>query len=214
MTMNTTGIIELHGDAPVDQAPRETGRDRVNATLGMILFIGSWTMAFGTLLLSFLVLRDKIAVWPPAGIALPSAPIAGFATLVLAASSVFVERGSRSLTLAPALGADRRASFSSLWITGILLGLGFALLQAWLWYDLILAGRTQTSGLYESLFFGLTWVHAAHVLVGLLLLAWALIGSKRGRYGPARRSFISNAALFWHFVGIVWLFLFLGFFVF
>jgi heme/copper-type cytochrome/quinol oxidase subunit 3 len=214
MTMNTTGTIELHGDAPVYQAPRETGRDRVNATLGMILFIGSWTMAFGTLLLSFLVLRERIAVWPPAGIALPSAPIAGFATLVLAASSVFVERGSRSLAVAPAVGADRRASFSSLWITGMLLGLGFALLQAWLWYDLILAGRTQTSGLYESLFFGLTWVHAAHVLVGLFLLGWALVGTKLGRYGSARRSFISNAALFWHFVGIVWLFLFLGFFVF
>ncbi|MDP6740533.1 MAG: cytochrome c oxidase subunit 3 [Planctomycetota bacterium] len=212
MTMNTTGIIELHGDPPVDLAPRETGRDRVNATLGMILFIGSWSMAFGTLFLSFLVLRDKIAVWPPAGIALPSAPIAGFATLVLAASSVFVERGSRSLS--PDAGSGRKASFSSLWITGMLLGLGFALLQAWLWYDLILAGRTQTSGLYESLFFGLTWVHAVHVVVGLFLLVWALVGSKLGRYGPERRSFVSNAALFWHFVGIVWLFLFLGFFVF
>ncbi|MAG64024.1 hypothetical protein CMO84_10945 [Candidatus Woesearchaeota archaeon] len=212
MTMNTTGIIELHGDPPVDLAPRETGRDRVNATLGMILFIGSWSMAFGTLFLSFLVLRDKIAVWPPAGIALPSAPIAGFATLVLAASSVFVERGSRSLS--PDAGSGRKASFSSLWITGMLLGLGFALLQAWLWYDLILAGRTQASGLYESLFFGLTWVHAAHVVVGLFLLVWALVGSKLGRYGPERRSFVSNAALFWHFVGIVWLFLFLGFFVF
>ncbi|MDP6938830.1 MAG: cytochrome c oxidase subunit 3 [Planctomycetota bacterium] len=210
--MNTTGIIELHGDPPVDLAPRETGRDRVNATLGMILFIGSWSMAFGTLFLSFLVLRDKIAVWPPAGIALPSAPIAGFATLVLAASSVFVERGSRSLS--PDAGSGRKASFSSLWITGMLLGLGFALLQAWLWYDLILAGRTQTSGLYESLFFGLTWVHAVHVVVGLFLLVWALVGSKLGRYGPERRSFVSNAALFWHFVGIVWLFLFLGFFVF
>ncbi|MDP6385422.1 MAG: cytochrome c oxidase subunit 3 [Planctomycetota bacterium] len=212
MTMNTTGIIELHGDPPVDLAPRETGRDRVNATLGMILFIGSWSMAFGTLFLSFLVLRDKIAVWPPAGIALPSAPIAGFATIVLAASSVFVERGSRSLS--PDAGSGRKASFSSLWITGMLLGLGFALLQAWLWYDLILAGRTQASGLYESLFFGLTWVHAAHVVVGLFLLVWALVGSKLGRYGPERRSFVSNAALFWHFVGIVWLFLFLGFFVF
>ena len=210
--MNTTGVIELHGDGPVNQAPPETGRDRVNATLGMILFIGSWTMAFGTLFLSFLVLRDKIAVWPPAGIALPSAPIAGFATLVLAASSVFVERGSRSLS--PDAGSGRKASFSALWITGMLLGLGFALLQAWLWYDLILAGRTQTSGLYESLFFGLTWVHAAHVVVGLFLLVWALVGSKLGRYGPERRSFVSNAALFWHFVGIVWLFLFLGFFVF
>ena len=212
--MNTTGVIEFHGEDPVNQAPPETGRDRVNATLGMILFIGSWTMAFGTLFLSFLVLRDKIAVWPPAGIALPSAAIAGFATLVLAASSVFVERGSRSLGVGPEAGSTPKASFRSLWLTGMLLGLGFALLQAWLWYDLILAGRTQASGLYESLFFGLTWVHAAHVVVGLFLLVWALVGSKRGRYGPERRSFVSNAALFWHFVGIVWLFLFLGFFVF
>ena len=212
--MNTTGIIGFHEDHPVDQARPETERDRVNATLGMILFIGSWTMAFGTLLLTFLVLRDRIAVWPPAGIALPSAPIAGVATLVLAASSVFVERGSRRLSVTPQAGSAPKSSFRWLWGTGMLLGFGFALLQTWLWYDLILAGSTQASGLYESLFFGLTWVHAAHVLVGLFLLVWAFVGSKLGRYGPGRRSFVSNAALFWHFVGIVWLFLFLGFFVF
>ncbi len=204
--METTGIIT----APVGQAPVETGRDRVNATLGMILFIGSWTMTFGTLFLSFLVLRQKIAVWPPEGIALPSTPIACGATLILALSSFCVERGSRAL---PG-GASGRAVFGSMWTKGLLLGVGFAALQVWLWYDLILAGRTQSSGLYESLFFGLTWVHAAHVAVGLLLLIWALVGVKNGRYGAQRRSLITNAALFWHFVGIVWLFLFLGFFVF
>ena len=131
-----------------------------------------------------------------------------------AASSVFVERGSRRLSVTPKAGSAPKSSFRSLWGTGMLLGFGFALLQTWLWYDLILAGSTQASGLYESLFFGLTWVHAAHVLVGLFLLVWAFVGSKLGRYGPGRRSFVSNAALFWHFVGIVWLFLFLGFFVF
>lgn len=205
--------------APVRAWPAESGRDRVNATLGMILFIGSWTMAFGTLLLSFLVLRQRVGVWPPEGIALPSRSIAIGATVILLLSSVFVECAARLLKRNSSRASDLwvgewRRTFDAQWLTGLALGIGFAAVQTWLWYDLILAGRTQMSGLFESLFFGLTWVHAIHVVIGLGILAWAYWGIRRGRYGIHRTSFITNAALFWHFVGVVWLLVFLGFFVF
>ena len=187
--------------------PREDDKTKVNMTLGMIFFVGSWAMAFGSIFLSFLVLRQRVGVWPPEGIALPSLSMATVATVVLLASSmllhVAVKRGEREL-----------AGVQSLWLGGIALALGFAALQSWLWLDLMAAGRFHTSGLYESLFYGLTWIHAVHVVIGLLSLVWASVGLKTGRYGSHRLSTVSNIAIFWHFVDVVWIVLFLGFFVF
>lgn len=185
---------------------REDPHSRVNATLGMVFFIGSWSMAFGTLFLSFFILRQRIGIWPPPGIALPSFPMAAAATLVLIASSV---------VLHGAVGRLRsgRAGAARMWALASLLGVLFAGMQAWLWYGLMLHGRTVESGAYESLFFGLTWVHAAHVACGLLALLFMQVGMAAGRYGVHRISPVSNAALFWHFVDVVWIVLFVAFFV-
>lgn len=186
---------------------REDPGARVNATLGMVFFVGSWSMAFGTLFLAFLILRNRIGVWPPQGVVLPSLPLAALATGTLLASSVV-------LHLAVARGRRGQRGFGALWSLGLLLGLGFAALQAWLWLDLMAAGRFADSGLYESLFYGLTWVHAAHVAVGLLALVWIGLGIRTGRYGAHLISTPGNAAIWWHFVDVVWVVLFLGFFIF
>jgi cytochrome c oxidase subunit 3 len=187
--------------------PREEIRTRVDVTLGMIFFIGSWTMSFGTLFLSFLVLRQRVGVWPPEGIALPSFPLASLATLILIASSAALHQAVKSWR---SLG---RAAWRD-WSLGIALGVAFAALQGALWMDLLAAGRLPQSGLYESLFFGLTWVHAVHVVIGLVALAWAWLGLATGRYGPHRLSTVGNIVIFWHFVDVVWIVLYLGFFVF
>jgi len=191
--------------------PREQIKHRVDVTLGMIFFIGSWTMSFGTLFLSFLVLRDKIGVWPPKGITLPSFPLAALATLTLIASSVFLHQAVQGWRNGDGDGdgAARRA-----WHVGLALGVGFAALQGALWLKLMAAGRLPQSGLYESLFYGLTWVHALHVVIGLFSLSWAWFGLATGRYGQHHLSTVSNIVIFWHFVDVVWVVLFLGFFVF
>ncbi|MCB9896872.1 MAG: cytochrome c oxidase subunit 3 [Planctomycetes bacterium] len=185
---------------------REDPRARVNATLGMVFFIGSWSMAFGTLFLSYFILRQRVGIWPPPGIALPSFPMAAAATLVLLLSSVVLHR---------AVARVRRGApgAAALWAAATAIGVLFAGMQAWLWYDLVLSGRTVESGAYESLFFGLTWVHAAHVACGLVALLWMQVGLLTGRYGVHRISPVSNAAMFWHFVDVVWVVLFVAFFV-
>ena len=202
--------LELPRDsarAHVDAAPRETARARIDSKLGMVLFIGSWSMAFGTLFLSFAVFRQKLGVWPPQGIALPSFPLATLATGILLASSWALHRATRR-------GEQGTAGFGRMWSLGIALSVAFAGLQAWLWMDLLAAGRTPSSGIYESLFFGLTWIHALHVAIGLLWLLWVQVGIASGRYGSHRISTVGNAALFWHFVDAVWIALYLAFFVF
>lgn len=187
--------------------PREDSHQRVNRTLGMVFFIGSWSMAFGTLFLALLILRNRVGTWPPVGIELPSMPIATLATGVLLLSSVL-------LHLSVVRGRVGRKGFLGLWLAGLGTGVAFAAVQAWLWFDLIARGRTVEEGVYESLFYGLTWTHAAHVAIGLIALLWMVPGIARGRYGPHLISTVQNAAIFWHFMDVVWLVLFLAFFVF
>lgn len=185
---------------------REDPTARVNATLGMVFFVGSWSMAFGSLFLSFLILRKRAGFWPPPGIELPSLSLALTATLVLAASSVAVH-------LAVGRARVGRPGAGVLWALGTLLGMSFAGLQYGLWSDLLARGASPGAGLYESLFFGLTWVHAAHVVLALVALLWMQVGLGVGRYGPQRISPVSNVAIFWHFMDVVWVLMFLGFFV-
>ena len=115
-----------------------------------------------------------------------------------------------------AVGRLRRgaAGAAGLWALGLLLGLAFAGAQTWLWADLLARGSSPQAGTYESLFFGLTWVHAAHVVLSLVALLWVQFGIAAGRYGPHRISTVQNTALFWHFMDVVWVLLYLGFFIF
>jgi len=187
--------------------PPETPRRRADVALGLVLFIGSWSMAFATLFLSFLILRQRQPAWPPEGVVLPSLGLAAAGTAVLLASSVALASAVRRLR-AGAPGVAAR------WATGLALGLAFAALQTWLWRDVWLAGGRPDSGMYEGLFYMLTWFHAAHVACGLVALLWIQRALAAGRIGPNRLAPAAAVATFWHFVDVVWLVLFLGFFVF
>jgi cytochrome c oxidase subunit 3 len=186
---------------------QEDARSRVDSALGMVFFVGSWSMAFGTLFLSFMVLRQRVGVWPPPGVELPSFGIAVGGTAVLLVSSVLIHR---------AVGLTRKgaSSAASTWGLGLALGLAFAGVQTWLWADLLARGSAPTAGVYESLFFGLTWIHAAHVAVALAALIFIQVGLSTGRYGAHRLAAVQNVAIFWQFMDVVWVILFAGIFVF
>jgi cytochrome c oxidase subunit 3 len=62
--------------------------------------------------------------------------------------------------------------------------------------------------LWSSLYFTLTGIHAAHVLGGMVIFAIMLILAARGTFGQKHLQFVENAGLYWHFVDIVWIFLF------
>ena len=94
------------------------------------------------------------------------------------------------------------------------LGLGFAAIQTWLWADLLSRGSAPQAGTNESLFFGLTCIHAGHVAVALAALLFAQVGLLTRRYGAHRLAAVQNVAIFWHFMDVVWVVLFAGIFVF
>lgn len=188
-------------------APRESARDRTDARLGMVVFIMSWAMGVGVLVVSFLVLRGRQPVWPPEGVILPNFPVASLATAMLVVSS---------FTLHRAIDRLRRGfrEVSGLWATTLALGVAFGGLQWWLWMDLWTDGRQPwAAGIFESAFYGLTWFHAAHVICGLIALVIGQVGLSTGRYGTHKTSTLANIATFWHFVDVVWIILFVCFFV-
>jgi cytochrome c oxidase subunit 3 len=62
--------------------------------------------------------------------------------------------------------------------------------------------------LYFSLYFGMTGLHALHMIVGAGLLLWLIKGSFAGRYTPQYNTPVEIVGLYWHFVDIVWIYLF------
>jgi cytochrome c oxidase subunit 3 len=67
------------------------------------------------------------------------------------------------------------------------------------------AGRVQ---IYFSLYFGMTGLHAVHMIIGIPILLILAVLASRGRYGPKYSTPVEMTGLYWHFVDIVWIFLF------
>jgi Heme/copper-type cytochrome/quinol oxidase, subunit 3 len=64
------------------------------------------------------------------------------------------------------------------------------------------------SQLYFSLYFGMTGLHALHMVVGAGLLLWLILQSAKGRFDASYNTPVENIGLYWHFVDIVWIYLF------
>lgn len=67
------------------------------------------------------------------------------------------------------------------------------------------AGQTQ---IFFSFYFAMTGLHALHMIIGLILMTWLLIKASRGEFGPQYYTPMELGGLYWHFVDIVWIFLF------
>jgi cytochrome c oxidase subunit 3 len=70
------------------------------------------------------------------------------------------------------------------------------------------AATNAHAQLFFSLYFGMTGLHALHMIVGAGLLLWLIKESLRGRFTPQYNTPVENIGLYWHFVDIVWIFLF------
>lgn len=91
----------------------------------------------------------------------------------------------------------------------ILLGILFLCVQAYEYQEAYMHfGLTLFSGIYGSTFFMLTGFHAAHVTIGLLMLLVILVRCLKGHFQPEHHFAFEAASWYWHFVDVVWLFLF------
>jgi len=110
-----------------------------------------------------------------------------------------------SATLQRSLGETRlRRDPRRRWLAAsLLLGLVFLAAQTWTWFELTAAGSVPATNAYGAMFYVLTGLHAAHVLVGLGYLAWLLPRSR-----PLRLDALRLGATYWHFMAGIWVVLF------
>ena len=167
---------------------------------GTWLFIATEAMLFAALLSSYFYIRFGASTWPLGDIPPPELRLATIGTVVLVSSSVtaaWAERGIRKGDL-PRLRAGLAAT--------VALGVVFLGIQV---YEYAHASFTPQTNAYGSLFFGVTGFHGLHVAVGVAMLA--AVGSvawRTTRYDADHHLPVRLAALYWHFVDVVWIFVF------
>jgi len=186
----------------VELEPR--AREDFTRSLGMIIALASWTMMFGALFFIYLGVRSRAVIWPPVGAPRLPLGLPAVGTAALVASSVALEMGAR------ALRRGRRRVLAPAVALAALLGVAFLALQLSVWRGLWDAGLRPGSGSYGSTFYGLTTLHAAHVAAGLLALLVVLWRALGGAYTEHNVVRVRVCAMFWHFVGAVWLLMFLS----
>jgi len=171
---------------------------------GMMLFIASEVMFFAAFFWAFfdssLFPRVDPAVWPPEGVEpFGPWPLPALNTLILVSSGATVTVAHHRL-----LAGDRKGLILWLAVT-IGLGLLFTSLQA---YEYVHAPFKFTDGIYSSTFFMATGFHGAHVIIGSTFLTVCLIRAIMGHFKPEHHFGFEAAAWYWHFVDVVWIFLF------
>jgi cytochrome c oxidase subunit 3/cytochrome o ubiquinol oxidase subunit 3 len=168
--------------------------------LGMWLFIGSEVMFFGGLLAAFLHYKANSPV--PQEAALLDVFLVGINTFLLLTSSFTVV-----LALAAIQRGDRTGLLRYLGLT-LLLGVAFLAGQGYEFVSLYREGMTLTSSIFGSSFFTLTGFHGLHVLIGVAWVIAVLVRGARGAYDDGKHIGVEVFGLYWHFVDIVWIFLF------
>ncbi|QIQ86665.1 cytochrome c oxidase subunit 3 [Erythrobacter sp.] len=181
---------------------------------GMILFIASevmffvgWFWAWFDFSLFPSTLTDVIGgVWPPKAIEEVLDPFALplLNTLILLCSGTTVTWAHHSL-----IHGDRKGLKQGLWAT-IALGVLFSFIQA---YEYAVAPFAFGGNTYSSAFYMATGFHGFHVIVGTIFLAVCLYRAYLGHFTPRQHFGFEAAAWYWHFVDVVWLFLFIAVYV-
>lgn len=188
--MHIYRLNEEEGGSDQHSFAYKTGTNRI----GLWLFLLSDSFVFGGLMVTRINLL---------GLTRPELnQMLGLAvTSVLLISSFFMNRGETAMA-----HGDRKTFLANTWIT-FLLGLAFLLGVILVeWQTAIHEGMTPDSGTHGAVFFMMTGMHAFHVLTGLILLLVVLLNGRRGLYSAEKHWAVEAAAVYWHFVDVVWIF--------
>jgi cytochrome c oxidase subunit III len=180
---------------------------------GMIMFIASEVMFFVAWFWAFFdaslfpdevhqVMRTEFTggVWPPKGVeVLDPFHLPLYNTIILLLSGTTVTWAHHAL-----LHNDRNGLVLGLVLT-VALGVLFSMVQA---YEYIHAPFGFKDSIYGATFFMATGFHGFHVFIGTIFLLVCLLRAMRGDFTPKQHFGFEAAAWYWHFVDVVWLFLF------
>ena len=192
----------------VDPVYREIRELRL---FGFVLFLLSDCILFGSLIFAYVYLRDSAPAWPPylAGHQLQwfDTSFAAFNSIVLFGSGVtmhFALENWKHL---------HREKFFDWLIATIVLGLAFLGGQAHEWSGVLAEGITWSNTTMGSAFFCLTGLHGLHVFIGTVFLTILGLQARHGVYTGNKYMGLIAGTLYWHFVDVIWVFLFFLFYI-
>ncbi len=184
------------------------------ASLGMWVFLATEVLFFGGLFASYMVYR----IWYPDVFGEASRhldmTLGAVNTMVLIMSSLTMAMAVRSAAL------GRRQALMLMLVATMVLGAvflgikGFEYYQKWAEHLIPGPGFRFEHGdpmhaqIFYSLYFAMTGLHATHMIIGFGILSTILFMAWRGRFTPEWHTPVEVSGLYWHFVDIVWIFLF------
>ena len=218
---HAAAALSTHDDTH-GHPPTSTGLD--HKKIAIWAFIGSECMLFASLISTYLIYKGRSVVGPyPHETCLPptcSTPLKAILNIPVTSASTFVLLMS-SLAMVLALAAvenkdqpkdtfgERILGSSKLWLWATaILGATFLSFQAFEFTSFVHEGLTIRTNLFGSSFFTLTGFHGAHVTAGVLWLLTLLAIDYRRGLGPKDAVNVDIAALYWHFVDVVWIAIF------
>ncbi len=190
--------MAVHAEAHAGHPPAAHVSSRVDArVLGMFLFIASEVMLFGAFFTAYFFVRvvNKAPEWPPHPYQLP-VYVALVNTAILVTSSFTMHWALQSIKR-----NDRAGLRGGLTLT-FLLGATFLTGQL---FEYARIGFAPHTNAFSSVFFCLTGLHGAHVVVGLTILLAMTIRAYRGHFSAAAHHGVEIGGIYWHFVDIMWI---------
>jgi cytochrome c oxidase subunit 3 len=196
--------------------------------LGMWVFIAQEVLFFGGLFAAYAVYAMKYKEAFEAGSRHLSWPVGFFNTLVLIGSSLTMAMGVN----AAARGRSKQIVaylLATVFLGSIFLGVKYfeyeekihpcfgvdagpgCLVPGDRFDPSVLhvaPGMEGPTQIFYSLYFGMTGLHALHMIIGIPIILWIAHAAWRGRYGPEYHTPVEIVGLYWHFVDIIWIFLF------
>jgi cytochrome c oxidase subunit III len=214
-------LAEAHAGAASTDAPPELRHHFVDlpaqreaSTLAMWMFLVTEVLFFGGMFTAYVVYRSTYRQAFEGASNLLDLTLGAVNTAVLICSS---------LTMALAVwasGAGKKKATILFLVGTILLGGVFLGIKAVEYtqkfahhevpgpHFVVPEGLPRQSEMFFSLYFCMTGLHALHMVIGVGLLTWLIVKAQRGAFSPRYNTPVDLVGLYWHFVDIVWIFLF------
>jgi len=191
----TVPDLPTGGGGGDDHGGPERGNTRNASITGIVVLMCASTMTFGAMVSAMVVRRGLSNDWHT----LPLPGILWWNTAVLILSSIVIDTARRLLR------RNKRMYFNTLWTAGTIMGAAFLAGQAVAWKQLEARGFYLQGNPSSAFFYVLTCAHAAHVVGALAAVIYVEFRALRYELGPSRRTWVDVAALFWHFLDVLWL---------
>jgi cytochrome c oxidase subunit III len=209
-------LSQSHAPGALAHQFEDLQQQQESSSLGMWVFLATEVMFFGGLFAAYTIYRNMYLPGFEEGSHLLNVTIGAINTGILIGSSLTMALGVRAAQM-----GKRNALIGFIFLT-ILLGLAFIAIKLSLeWRHDYIEGlapglnfthaglaHPKSVELFFFFYFTMTGIHALHMVVGIVILAVLAYFAWKGNYGPDRFNMIEGIGLYWHFVDIIWIFLF------